>query len=165
MRYAGRSLNVVTLLACLGLVACSDQTSPDATPHPATLDIVSGNQQYGSPGAMLADPLVVRVVTSTGTPVSGQVVNFVVTSGGGKVFAGTAITRADGLAKERWTLGTNTAAAQRVEARAVDTETGNPLVFASFTAQFGTAPAPVATVEVTPSTASVPVGGTTQLTA
>jgi uncharacterized protein YjdB len=161
---------IVRIMALLVLSACVEQVTPvkeSAFLVTSQLDIVSGNTQVGEPGKMLPAPLVVRVTNSSGTPVSGHIVNFRVTSGGGKVFAGAAISDANGLAKERWTLGTNVGAAQRVEARAVDAN-GNPVVYATFTATFGTPtepPAPVATVSVTPSADTVNVGATTQLTA
>ncbi len=75
----------------------------------------------------------VRVVDSAGSPLSGQVVNFKVLEGGGTAFAGTAITNAAGQAQERWTLGA-IAGPQRLEARAVDGNTGAPIVFATFDA-------------------------------
>jgi hypothetical protein len=68
-----------------------------------------------------------------GEPVSGLLVNFVVTKGGGNVFAGAAQTTAAGEARERWTLGP-TAGEQILEARAVDQTTGDPIVFGQITA-------------------------------
>ena len=63
-----------------------------------------------------------------------QLVNFRVIAGGGSVFAGSALTNKDGIAQERWTLGTVAGDTQRVEARAVDPETGAGVVFAVFRA-------------------------------
>jgi len=65
---------------------------------------------------------------------AGQIVNFVVASGGGSVFAGASVTNVDGVAQERWTLGLSTAEPQRVEVRAVDPSTGEPKVFGVFQA-------------------------------
>jgi hypothetical protein len=76
--------------------------------------------------------LVVKVEDAKGKGVRGQIVNFRVTEGGGSVFAGVAITDKDGVAQERWTLGES--GSQQVEARAVDTETGEALTFAVFIA-------------------------------
>lgn len=85
----------------------------------ADMLVVSGAAQTGTVGQELANALVVRGVDANGDPMRGQIVNFHVTSGGGSVFAGAAITDADGLARERWTLGT-VAGAQSLEAQATD---------------------------------------------
>lgn len=102
--------------------------------RPAAVLVVSGDLQTGTAGQELAQPLVVRVVDDAGKPVRGQIVSFVVTAGGGRVFAGAAQTNRDGVAQERWTLGTVAGDTQQVEARAVDTETGAPITFATFRA-------------------------------
>lgn len=119
------------LLGLAGLSAC-DNAPTEAGP-PAQLDVVSGNDQQAVVGQELAQPLVVKVVDEDGRPVRDQLVNFRVTRGGGSVFAGSSLTNRDGIAQERWTLGT-AADSQRVEARAVDPETGAALVFATFRA-------------------------------
>jgi hypothetical protein len=102
-----------------------------------------GDGQSGPPGTELPEPLVVRLLTGAGRPVPGQIVNFVVTRGGGSVFAGRAITDADGIAKERWTLGA-APGENEVQARAVDATTGERLVFGTFRASAGEAPPPAA---------------------
>ena len=105
---------------------------PDLTP--AALQKLSGDEQSGVVGTQLEDPLVVSVTNDDGDPIQGTLVNFVVTSGGGSVFAGAGISNASGIVQERWTLGTSASTDQRVEARAVDNDTGEPIVFATFTA-------------------------------
>jgi hypothetical protein len=122
-------------LLCAGTLAtlsCDSTTKPVQLP-PAVLEIISGNAQEGVVGEMLAEPLIARVENENGQPVQGQIVNFVVVSGGGSVFAGSSISNAQGIVQEWWTLGP-TVGEQRVEARAVDNETGERLVFATFTA-------------------------------
>jgi len=89
---------------------------------PLTLSLVSGNNQSGPPGTELPNPIVARVEDSRAHPVKGQIVNFVVVSGGGSVFAGAAISGGDGLVQERWTVGFS--GPQQVEAPAVDNVTG-----------------------------------------
>ena len=123
------------LLSAALFLSCKDTpTEGEETRVPAALDIVSGDQQQGVVGTELANPLVVRVKDASGIPIVGQLVNFRVTSGGGSIFAGSAITNALGIVQDRWTLGTSTAEDQRVEARAVDPNTGAAIVFASFSA-------------------------------
>jgi hypothetical protein len=128
------------LLALLAPVACDSPTGPHQ-PVAARLDIVSGDLQTATVNTELAQPLVVRVTDGNGHPVQGQIINFRVTAGNGSVFAGAANTDVNGEARERWTLGTVAGDTQRVEARAVDSSTGAPLVFATFRA-VGTAAAP-----------------------
>jgi hypothetical protein len=99
---------------------------------PLALLVVSGNSQSAVAGSELAQPLVVRVEDSKGKRVVGQIIAWRVVTGGGSAFAGVSITNKDGEARERWTLGPP--GEQRMEARAVDTETGDALTFGAFTA-------------------------------
>ena len=140
------------LAALAALAAC--ESSIDPRPQVAArLDIVAGNEQEAVVGRELPNALVVKVADDRGRPVRNQIVNFRVVSGGGSVFAGTTQTNDEGEARERWTLGTSTAAAdsQRVEVRAVDAATGEALVFATFRA---TAKADVPAVAAPVGTAS-----------
>jgi adhesin/invasin len=106
----------------------------DSQPRGASaLQIVSGDTQTGTVGKELPNPVVVRVVDASGAPVSGQLVNFRVATGGGSVFAGASLSNADGVVQERWTLG-SVAGPQRLEARAVDSTTGAAIVLAAFEA-------------------------------
>jgi len=107
---------------------------PSQPPLPAQLEIVAGNNQTAPVATELADALVVRAVDANGAPISGQLVNFRVVKGGGSVFAGSALTGVDGVAQERWTLGTVARDTQQVEARAIDSRTGEKIVFAVFKA-------------------------------
>ncbi|HKG93121.1 MAG TPA: hypothetical protein VKA84_14550, partial [Gemmatimonadaceae bacterium] len=161
----------ITGALCLALgAACADDptasVASDGEGAAATLQIVSGNNQQAAPGADLAQPLVVRALNSSGTPIANQIITFVVTAGGGSVYAGSAKTNSTGYAREWWTLGP-AAGLNRVEARAVNASTGAKQVFGVFeatgttsgggtTTPPATTPAPVATVTVTPNPASVP---------
>lgn len=123
------------LLSFLLVLSCKDSPTENRNPQtPAALDIVAGDDQSGVVGTELANPLVVRVEDANGHPVVGQLVNFRVTAGGGSVFAAAGLTNASGIVQDRWILGTSTADAQRVEARAVDPNTGARIVFATFRA-------------------------------
>ncbi|WP_420128358.1 Ig-like domain-containing protein [Longimicrobium sp.] len=115
--------------------------------RPAAVLVVAGDLQTATVGKEVPQPLVVRVVDERNRPVKDQLVNFVVTAGGGSVFAGSANTNAQGEARERWTLGTVAGDTQRVEARAVDPATGEALVFAVFRA-VGTPDVPAAVAAV-----------------
>lgn len=122
------------LCACLFLGACSGEHVTDPSLVGAmSLSVVSGDQQSGRAGQELPAPVVVQVVRD-GAPVQGQIVNFRVTAGGGSTFAGVAITSVQGIAQELWTLGPVPGAQQRLEARAVDAESGGRLLFGTFSA-------------------------------
>ncbi|MDE3006941.1 MAG: Ig-like domain-containing protein, partial [Gemmatimonadota bacterium] len=101
---------------------------------PVAMLIMAGDEQVDTVGKEAKDPLIVRVMNEDSIPVQGQIVNWVITAGGGSVFAGTALTDSLGQARESWTLGTIVDSAQAVEARAVDTQSGEKLTFATFTA-------------------------------
>jgi alpha-tubulin suppressor-like RCC1 family protein len=121
------------LTLAIGLASCGDSAEPGTGPV-TSVAIVSGDLQKGPGNAELPDPLVVRVLDGDGNPVRGQVVNFRVVAGYGSVFAGSGSSNEDGLVQERWTLGPFSPDTQRVEARAVDPVTGEPIVFAVFRA-------------------------------
>ena len=123
------------LVSAVLSLSCDDSPTESNEPQtPASLDIVSGDDQQGVVGTELANPLVARVEDANGLPIIGQLVNFRVTSGAGSVFAGSGLTNAQGIVQDRWTLGTSTADSQRVEARAVDPNTGARIVFSTFRA-------------------------------
>ena len=96
----------VLAAALLALGSCERPVSPPS-PGQLALEVVSGDQQQAEAGQELAQPLVVKVTREGGDPVPGQILNFRVVSGGGTVFGGTELTNAQGIAQERWTLGTS----------------------------------------------------------
>jgi hypothetical protein len=133
---ARRSRRALWLLPVGVILAgsCSDSTGTGDGGPPAEMIVLDGNEQEGTVGEELPEPLVVKVTDERGRAVRGQLVNWRVTHGGGSVFAGSSITDSRGEARERWTLGTVAGASQRVEVRAVDNQSGAALVFATFTA-------------------------------
>lgn len=70
---------------------------------PASLALVSGNNQIALPGTMLPQPLVVRVKDTHGNLVSGATVDFTVTAGGATL-SQTMPSDAQGLARTSVTL-------------------------------------------------------------
>src|SRR6266516_72068 len=138
-----RLSSLARLAGLLVLASCVAPVDTDQAVGPLSLSVVSGNNQSEPPGTELPNPLVALVEDSRGHAVKGQIVNFVVVSGGGSVFAGAAITGADGIVQERWTLGS--AGPQQVEARAIDNATGAKLTFAIFTATLTDMAPPVVT--------------------
>jgi hypothetical protein len=128
-----RALSCVRVGLVAVLLSCSGtEPQPESGP-PASLEVLAGGEQEGVVGEELPDAVVVRVTDAQGEAVSGLLLNFVVTKGGGSVFAGSAQTNTSGEARERWTLGP-AAGEQILEARAVDQTTGDPIVFGQITA-------------------------------
>ncbi|HEU0013218.1 MAG TPA: Ig-like domain-containing protein, partial [Longimicrobium sp.] len=122
------------------LFSCESPSDPEPGP-PAGIGVVDGAGQTAAAGQALPDPVAVRVVDARGRPVDGEAVNFVVTSGGGSVFAAQVTTDGEGLARNTWTLGTAAGAAQALEAR-VSSSGGQLLAVVTATAASG-APASV----------------------
>src|SRR5439155_2936070 len=105
------------------------------------LALVSGNNQTSVAGTALS-PFVVSVKDAVGNPVSGFMVTFAVTQGGGTLSTSMAVTDATGRAQTTLTLGT-TAGTNTVTASAAGL-TGSPLTFtATGTAAAATQLAPV----------------------
>lgn len=117
------------------LGGCSRGNPLQSTPEtgPPSQIVLVGNNQEGPAGVELPAALTVIVLDSEGRPVRNQIVNFVVTRGGGQVYAGAAVTDSDGQARDWWTLG-SVPGVNELEARAVDSWTGEPLVFGRFIA-------------------------------
>lgn len=133
--------NRLAAFALLALSACGGGDSPTDPPKETPIDysrlsltVVSGDAQTDTVMREL-QPIAVEIKAADGRPVPGIGVNFVVpeTYSCGTVFAGSAVTNANGRAMERWTLG-HTARQCTLEVRAVHPETGAAIVFKSFTA-------------------------------
>jgi alpha-tubulin suppressor-like RCC1 family protein len=120
--------------AALLTAACGDDPSDPGPDWPPQGTLVSGDLQRDTVGDELSVPLVVRVTDQDGDAIAGISVTFAVTAGGGTLFAATAQTSSAGEASNRWTLGTAAGDTQRVEARIIDPESGQPVVLATFRA-------------------------------
>lgn len=144
-----------TFVGLLLLVACSkDSAAPKLVP---LLSFVEGNAQRDTVGRTLPVQLGAKLIDSaSGAPLSGRVLNWVVVDGGGSVFAAITQTGSQGLARNAFTLG-HGAGTQKVVARYIDPETGDPVtldtamamatadVAANFNADFGPNPNPAGT--------------------
>ncbi|MHA6248171.1 Ig-like domain-containing protein [Pontibacter sp. CAU 1760] len=144
----------------------SNENRPDATIiHEYTpklkLTKVSGDNQPGEPNEELASPLVVKIEDEDNQPVEGIDVQWTATSGSGSVSPTTSKTGENGEARASWTLGEKEEG-QTVLARAFDTPekevTGSPIEFKAIIQR-------IIFIEVTPSSTTVPLGGTYQLKA
>ena len=98
-----RRVAVPSLVALLA-AGCSQDEGPTG-PRIAALKVVSGNGQTGPIGALLPQPLVVRVADQRDVPVGGAVVTFAVTAGNGVVTPRIDTTDASGLAQTSFRLG------------------------------------------------------------
>jgi hypothetical protein len=107
--FVGRSRAVSLFMGGVVAVAaaCGSDSTGTGSNSPSAMTIVSGNGQVGLVGTALALPLVVKVTSSSGTPVAGIGVQFAVQSGAATVAPGTASTDATGQAKATVTLGSS----------------------------------------------------------
>jgi hypothetical protein len=80
----------------------------------ASLALVSGDNQAGAAGSLLAAPVIARTLNAAGNPVAGVVVSFSVTAGGGSVTAALDTSDASGRVTADWTIGTKVGDAQRL---------------------------------------------------
>ncbi len=100
-------LTITSLTACGGGEGGGDVGPP---PTPASIAVMSGNGQSGEAGSPLAQPIIVRVTSSSGAAVEAAAVTFAAGSTSGSVAAGQATTDADGRASTAWTVGTEVGA-------------------------------------------------------
>lgn len=87
-----------------GLTAVTFTASGGASTS-SSVTIVSGNNQVGSPGVTLSQPLRVRVSDAFGNGVPNASVAFTPTPGSGTVNPSVALTDNNGFAQTTWTLG------------------------------------------------------------
>lgn len=126
---------VLLLMGVLTLVSCSGNETSPSDPGPVLkaniVEILQGDGQTDTVNQQLPVAIRVQVLDTTAAPggsafasagvpapVPGQLVNFVAVSGGGRAFAGSAITDDSGRAEDFFILGPS-AGAQCMEARAV----------------------------------------------
>lgn len=103
----------IALLALLALALASalasaagcahDGGGAEAPPEPARLEVAGGDGQTAVAGGMIGEPLVVRVLTTSGAPVADARVTWSA-SGGGLVMPGVTTTDAGGRAAGYWLL-------------------------------------------------------------
>lgn len=115
------------------LAACGgDSNGPQL--QPAAFAVIEGAGQVDTVGRELKDAIALRVIHIDGaTTVPNYPINWTALDGG-DVFAPVAYSGVDGVARQRWTLGTG-AGMQRLVARALDPETGAVLVDDTITAE------------------------------
>lgn len=100
-----RRRGAALLPALLALAACETPTREEPPPvelRPTAAELLSGDLQRGLPGAVLAQPVAVRVLAGT-TPVAGVTVRFAGERPGALTPA-EALTDQQGIARATWTL-------------------------------------------------------------
>jgi hypothetical protein len=107
---------------------------PAPTDQAAAIEIVAGQGQSATVGTVLPDPLVVRVLSASGTPVTGQVISYQVSAGGGRVEAIEGVSDEAGTARVRWTLGSEPGK-NALEARLLEKASGRVMEAVTFTAE------------------------------
>ncbi len=109
MKQFALSWRPAAAMSLMGLLSCgADLTLPNASAGGLELVVLRGNEQTGTVGQALPDPVVVQVSADEGTPMAGRRVAFVAAGGqGGSAFdPDTAVTNSLGQALTRWVLGT-----------------------------------------------------------
>ena len=97
---------VVAAAALVVAAACGDKTFNTVTLLPAVITVsAASNNQTGTIGEPLAEPISVQVTDQAGNPVANVVVTWTVLSGGGSVASATSTTDGNGNASVIWTLG------------------------------------------------------------
>lgn len=115
---AGRPLVYGNSLLYELLLCLSDRLSQAVQGR--MLRYISGDGQSAKPGDDLNQPLIVQLLDGAGQPVSGGMVQFQVTAGGGSFKANTVNTDANGQAQVNWTnIGPNKGDQQQATASAV----------------------------------------------
>lgn len=94
------------LLTCGALLcaACDSTSEPEPV---LTVTVTSGADQVGGLAYPLPSAVVIRVADASGRPIANHRVVWNVASGGGRVDSTTTFTDAEGLARARWTLGSD----------------------------------------------------------
>jgi adhesin/invasin len=108
---ASTSYTLPTVAKATIAITASDGSVTAATSEksvagaPATLAIVSGNNQSGQPGTALPKKLVVSVTDQYENPISGVTVTFTDNGGGGTFSTTTPVTGGNGQASVTYTCG------------------------------------------------------------
>jgi uncharacterized protein YjdB len=139
---------------------------PPPSPAPGQLISFSGDNQTGAPGSELIQSISVRLVDSAGVGIDGDTILWNVTAGGGTLNKTFSVTTTEvsrtGWAGARWTLGQSGAQA----AVATHKKTGQTVTFNAIVTGTTPTPTPVlTTLAVVPTSTTVQVGATAQLTA
>jgi hypothetical protein len=97
-------------------LACTESSAPRKPRTVAALSVTDGSRQEAEVGTPLRNPIAFLARDSAGSPVWGATVRFSATAVGSAVNPTTAETGRDGIARVRWTLGSEAATQSLVAA-------------------------------------------------
>ncbi len=114
----------ILIALLLPLAACQDVPVEPETPDtgPVNMSVVAATTEFVKCGEEI--PVTVTATDSRGRPLVNYLVNFKVLAGGGRMFAGTALTNRSGIARDYWSIGSAANVLNTLEVRAVDPTTG-----------------------------------------
>ncbi len=116
------------------LTTCRGREGIGPAPHiPTDIASVSGDQQTGTVGQVLAQPLVAKVTSSSGAGVAGVTVTWQLTAGGGALSTGSVPTDSQGRASVHVTLGTSSGSNNTIVTASVAGLIGSPVTFTAST--------------------------------
>lgn len=128
-RFGGDTLVAARWFAIIAsalLGACGDASGPGSRTV-AALKIATGDKQVASAGSALASPVTFTAVDDEGRAVSGVIVAFTVSAGGGSVAAGRDTSDGSGNVTAQWTVGTTAGQAQQLTATVVSSSSIAPV--------------------------------------
>ncbi len=102
------ALSAALLAAAFLMPSCAEDSVTDDPSLVARLDVYAGDNQTGTVGSLLPDPLVVRASDILGNPRPGITVQFSTTNTGASVSPASAQTGASGFASCAFRLGSST---------------------------------------------------------
>ena len=108
----GRAVLCLAAFLVIAGAGCGSDNGTNPDPTPTSIAVASGNNQTGTVGAVLAQPLVVLVEDATGSPMAGVTVLWTVVSGGGTLATASTTTGNNGQAQTLYTLGATPGANQ-----------------------------------------------------
>ncbi len=120
-----RTLSCASSVCLAGLSGACGGSDALGPPRAGTATVLSGDEQVGTVGRPLPQPVAVRVADDGGHAVASVPVTWVVVAGGGTSGASPSMTDENGRAETIWVLGT-AAGRHRLEARVAGL---TPLVF------------------------------------
>ncbi|MDZ4864161.1 MAG: hypothetical protein SGJ01_12025 [Gemmatimonadota bacterium] len=129
------------MISSLLLSACESPIEPAQSIQPVNIAVSGCIGQVAPPGRQLPKPLVIKATNASGLAIPNYLTNWVVTHGGGSVYAGATLTNTKGTSQMWWTLGTS--GVQQLEVRSVNSTTGKQELWATCTATVQDIVAPV----------------------
>ena len=123
-----KTLGLLIAAVSLALAGCGDLLQEPDTgtePLPVQIQAVSGDDQIGTAGTALAEPLRVRLVDPEGRPLRGLWIQWTAIGGSGTANPRNGFTDENGVAETTWILGP-ASGPQQVQ---VDIPGASPMIF------------------------------------